>query len=85
MKNNKLENSKESGSKCKRGFDDYANITLNVALCFVVISVFCFIFGYSRLGFVLLGICGIIFLLILGFFVFGTFVASKLLKHIPHR
>lgn len=49
------------------------------------LSVPCFIFGYSRLGFILLGICGIFFLLILGFFVFGTFLASKFLKHIPHR
>ena len=54
-------------------------------LWLVGLSIPCFIFGYRRLGFVLIGVCGIILLLILAAFVFGAVISAKILKRIPHR
>lgn len=87
MAKNKKRNRKNKESRAKRewDFDDLVNGATNVALCFLGLSFLCFIFGYSELGFALLGICGIFFLLILAAFVFGAVVTAKMLKHIPHR
>ena len=88
MTNNKKrdrKSSKESHVKREWDFDDYTNMTLNVALCFAGLSVPCFIIGCSGLGFVLLVISGIVMLLIHAAFFFWAVVIAKILKHIPHR
>ena len=84
-KKGNCKNSKESHVKREWDFDDYTDMALYVALCFAGLSVPCFIFGFSGLGFALLGICGIIMLLIFAAFVVVTVFMTKILKHIPHR
>lgn len=66
-------------------FGDFADLAVNVVTCLVILSVPCFIFGYSGLGFILLGVSAVIVLLILAAFFFGAVVAAKILKNIPHR
>lgn len=78
-------NAKESHAKHEWDLDDYTNMAQNVALCFAGLSILCFIFGCSGLGFILLGICGIVMFLIFAAFVVGSVVIAKILKHIPHR
>ena len=78
-------NSKESHAKREWDLDDYAHMAMNVALCSGGLSVPCFIFGCSGLGFILLGICGIIMFLIYAAFVVGSVIVAKFLRHIPHR
>ena len=76
-----------SKSRAKRelSFDVLTDWGLNAAICLVVLSVPCFIFGFSTLGFILLGVCGAIILLTLVAFAIGAVVVAKILKRIPHR
>ena len=78
-------NSKESQAKREWDLDDYAHMAMNVALCSGGLSVPCFIFGCSGLGFILIGICGIIMFLIFAAFVVWSVFVAKILNHIPHR
>ena len=72
-------------AKREMSFDLLTDWGLNAAICLVMLSVPCFIFGFSTLGFVLLGVCGAIILLTLAAFAIGALVVAEILKRIPHR